>query len=84
MYWYTARNIDSNTGEEIKLSDVVKDQRSGFLRGWHADGQAALQRRAGSVCQGLLCQRRLTKSLFRSYNNKMKMVRLQCLTIFQK
>ena len=26
MYWYAARNIDPNTGEEISLSDVVKDQ----------------------------------------------------------
>ena len=26
MYWYDARNIDPATGEEIKLSDVVKDQ----------------------------------------------------------
>ena len=26
MYWYASRNIDPATGEEIKLSDVVKDQ----------------------------------------------------------
>ena len=26
MYWYVARNIDPATGEEIALSDVVKDQ----------------------------------------------------------
>ena len=26
MYWYASRNIDPNTGEEIALSDVVKDQ----------------------------------------------------------
>ena len=26
MYWYASRNIDPTTGEEIALSDVVKDQ----------------------------------------------------------